>query len=150
MNIKFHHVFFPVKSLTRSLEFYCQNFQFELIEEYSWIKGEHIIDRITGTQSTSGKVAFITAGNAFLELAEYSDQSQINNAETLTNNQGFHLCFSVDNIEEFFSMNKHLDFLTAPFDTEYGTKLCYLKDPDGILIEILEILDPDDRLNIPT
>lgn len=144
MKTRFHHFAIRVKSLEVSINFYCNILGLSLVEEYSWKDDDFVMHKLSNKIDSSGKAIMLGTGNAFFELIEYH-----NSPGPLPITPPAHICLQTDNIEKMYShITSHgIEVLLTPHDTGLGTFLTWLHDPDGNLVELLEIYSNVDKLN---
>lgn len=123
--MKFLHAMIRVKHIQKSLDFYQNLFNMELCKKKRLDDCElyFLEDRETGFQ---------------IELT-YNDQTPKDGYEIGT---GFgHFAFGIKSMDEFSKKLKSLnyEFLYEPYDlTGKGSKIAFVKDPDGYEIELIE------------
>ena len=119
------HTMIRVKDIEQSLDFYTKLLEMEITEkrrlEDCWLY-------------------FLTDKNSNQQIElTYNDETPENGYET---GSGFgHFAFGVDSMEEFTNKLTSLgySYLYEPFDlTGKGSKIAFIKDPDGYEIEIIE------------
>ena len=121
--MKLLHTMIRVKNADESIKFYTQ------LLDMTIDKRKRLDDC---------ELIFLTDGNVQLELT-YNDETPQNDYDI---GNGFgHLAFSVKSLDEF--TKKLHDFgwqyLYEPFDLNgKGTKIAFIKDPDGYEIELIE------------
>ncbi|RPJ78304.1 MAG: VOC family protein [Alphaproteobacteria bacterium] len=144
---KFHHLALAVSDLERSIYFYCQIIGFQIIENYSWGLEGNFLDQMLGAKLISGKAVMVGSGNAFLELFEYEGTREVSKLE-----KPVHFCIYTDDIENLYQKVSEYGAgsLHPPMNTQLGTSLAFIKDPDGYLIELLQIYSDTDVLNFGT
>ena len=119
------HTMIRVKNIEKSLDFYTKLFDMELSEKRRlddcWLY--FLTDKVSGQQ---------------IELT-YNDETPKNGYEI---GSGFgHFAFSVKSMDEFSKKLKQnsYEYLYEPFDlTGKGSKIAFVKDPDGYEVEIIE------------
>ncbi|MBN9622879.1 MAG: VOC family protein [Actinobacteria bacterium] len=138
-----HHTGFTVSDLDRAVEFYRGGFGCEEL-----LRGELAGPEVEKAVAVPGAVlrtALLKAGNVMIELLEY--QAPDGQPFSLRNNDtgAAHLCFTVEDIDEVFArlVAGGAEPLwrpseRAPDGQAVGTRFAYLRDPDGITVEILE------------
>lgn len=144
MKTRIHHFAIGVKDLKRSINFYCDILGLSIVEDYNWKDGDYIIDRLSNKVGSSGNGIIIGSGNAFFELVEHNNSSKSFELGTPA-----HLCIHTEDIEKLCSKlsDNGLPILEKPYDTKLGTFLAWIRDPDGNLVELLEIYSDSDNLN---
>ena len=123
--MKLLHTMIRVKDIEKSLDFYTKLFDMELSEkrrlEDCWLY--FLTDKESGQQ---------------IELT-YNDETPENGYEI---GSGFgHFAFGVKSLEDFSKKLYSLgySYLYEPFDlTGKGSKIAFVKDPDGYEIELIE------------
>lgn len=131
-----HHVGIVVSDLQKSLDWYRENLGFtELSRDY-----------IADQDLT---IVYVQAGETELELFSKGGSRALRSEETDLGAsfqfQGLrHLCFEVENPDDAWSRATELglDLANAPTQNEaLGVRYCFVRDPDGILIEFLTPLE---------
>jgi catechol 2,3-dioxygenase-like lactoylglutathione lyase family enzyme len=143
------HVGFTVSNLDRSIEFYQLLLQTEpmLRRRYT----EQYVADVVGYHHLDLDAAFFKIGGTrvILELLQYilPPGAQVD-METYNTGNG-HLCLIVaDLAAEYERLRPHgvafrrPEPMVVPIGPYQGGKICYLRDPDGISVELLE-LPPD-------
>lgn len=123
--MKFLHTMIRVKDIEKSLDFYTKLFGLELVEKRRlddcWLY--FLEDKESGQQ---------------IELT-FNDETPENGYNI---GSGFgHFAFGVDSMNEFSEKLNSLgySYLYEPFDlTGKGSKIAFVKDPDGYEIELIE------------
>jgi catechol 2,3-dioxygenase-like lactoylglutathione lyase family enzyme len=143
MIISFNHSSFTVSDLDRSLDFYCSIIGMKRIsyadrpQEYS--------ETVTGIKGCPLKIAYLTGWGHRLELIEYVGSKKKSQTSSTDNIGAGHICFNVTDLvsmaEEYRNMGVELqsDPLVIPAGTNKGGMTFYMKDPDGIVIELIQL-----------
>ncbi len=141
---RLHHLALAVSNLEKSIRFYQQCMGFEVVENYSWGIEGNFLDQMMGSNFGSGRAAMLSSGNAFIEIFEYDDLPGVFRLEN-----PLHFCIYTDNIVDLFQKVSEYgaNVLHPPLNTQLGTSLAFIKDPDGNLIELLQIHNESDVLN---
>jgi len=139
------HVGFSVSSLDRSIPFYTALLGEEPILRKVW--DVEYVGEILGYPGNVLDAAFWRLpGGTILELLEYVEPPP-GRVDMETYNAGnAHLCLVTEDMEADFERLRPVgaDFRSAaPIDIPWGPykggKACYLRDPDGISIELIEL-----------
>jgi len=146
----FHHVAISSPNLDRLVEFYCTLFNFEKVFEFSWDKGVGAFDRMMALDATAARVTMLRTGNSFLEIFEFSSpHPKPQDPNRPVNDHGFtHICVAVDDAVaecarlEALGLRLHC----PPIKSNLPVTGTYGRDPDGNVVEILEVSDPDHPL----
>ena len=117
--------------------------------ELDWAPGTELGDqdeKIIGLKNTAAKVAMVEMGGVNIKLFEYSSPTpKPVDPEWRVCDHGYtHLCLEVDDIDaEYDRLNKAgMTFHAPPPPVYNGMRALYGRDPDGNIVEILQI-NPD-------
>ncbi len=144
-----HHTAISTVDLERSLAFYRDLLGFEPVLDFTWPEGTADMNRTHQLEQTAGRVVLLKCGNAMVELFEYATPPPrpADAARRLCDHGITHLCLDVDDLDaEYERLSRAgMHFHCAPVD--YGTVKCtYGRDPDGNVLELQEVVNPDDAL----
>jgi catechol 2,3-dioxygenase-like lactoylglutathione lyase family enzyme len=144
-----HHTAISTGDLERSLAFYRDLLGFEPVLDFQWPEGTENMNRTHQLDETAGRVVLLRAGNAMLEIFEYETPTPLprDASRRLCDHGLIHFCLDVDDVEaEYARLSAAgMAFHCPPVD--YGTvKLTYGRDPDGNVIELQEIVSPEDPI----
>jgi catechol 2,3-dioxygenase-like lactoylglutathione lyase family enzyme len=140
-----HHTGIIVKNLDRSIYFYHDLLGFEFDREPSpWFAGEELSKGV-GVPGASLRQVCLRAGDDILELLEYGNPPEHNDAPPTQNQLGaMHVGFKVDDVA---ATKAELEAKGVVFLSEVnvvdegvlaGWRWVYLHDPDGITLELVE------------
>lgn len=149
--MRIDHINIVVEDINISQKFYTEILGFkktlELDLDAQWMS------KLTGYSSPKAKCVFLetSSKNCRIELLEYisPQTSLINDKEQHSlNMQGIrHIALEVDNIHEIYSKakNEGIEFISKPIQVPLevvasGKVLCYLKAPDGVIIELAQYM----------
>jgi len=126
------HVAISVSSLNNSIDFYKDTFGFKCVKKFY-------------IESLNAKACFLKIDNSILELFEFGNQEPLPDyRKTLINDLRTigtkHFALKVDNVEEIYYLlqKKNVEFATDIRVGGSGLRYFFIKDPDGILLEIIE------------
>ena len=132
-----HHVGFTVSDLDRAIDFYTGVFDLPVISEFS-VSGEDFSTGIDVPEAT-GNFAHLDADGIRLELVEYDPEGEDAHAERVNQPGAKHLGLEVENLDDFYrALPEQVATLSEPQTTESGTRICFVQDPEGNLVEVLE------------
>ena len=138
-----HHSGFVVKDLARAVKFYRDVMGLKIYDSFD-LDGEEL-SRGLGYENAHIRGALLWAGPGhILELLEYINPPLIERPTEDRNALGAgHFAFTVDDCEKTYLMliSKGVRVLNPPAEPLPGVKICYLQDPEGNWIEIVEISD---------
>ncbi len=148
-----HHTAISTGDLERSVAFYRDLLGFEEVTAFAWEQGAESIDRLTGLESSAARVALLRLENAFVELFEYSapPPTRGDPARPVCDHGITHLCLEVTELDAEYQRlsDAGMRFHCAPIDAgEVGVRAVYGRDPDGNVVELLEVTDPASRFSL--
>jgi len=131
-----HHVGITVSDLDATTEFYQSVFDCEIIAEFS-VDGDAFATGVD-IENASAEFVHLDLGSVRLELVAYDPAGDDRSPAALNDAGATHLGVEVDDVDEFYeSLPSSAETLSPPQTTATGTKICFLRDPDGTLIEVL-------------
>lgn len=122
MNIKF--VTITVKSLAESIKFYENVLNLKVVRKFTPVNGTNI--------------AFLKGDeSAMLELIEYSNKYAV---DEIYNESKVSIGFTVLDLNETIKELelKEVEIIRGPIKTPGGEKFIFIKDPNGVEIELIE------------
>jgi len=127
--MKVHHIALSVRNLGISAQFYQDNFGFVEVGRFE-------------RKDIGGKSIFLELGNIRLEIWEFD--RQIENQDDFSNLQILgikHIAFEVSGLEHIYKKlrSKNIE-ISEPKIGASGARYAFLKDPDGIPVELYESL----------
>lgn len=149
--IGFHHVAFSTPDLDRLTDFYERLFGFERVMAFEWEPGVAAFDRMMAIEDTGARVAMLRTGNSFLEFFQFTSPTPApQDPDYPVINHGItHICIAVDDAvaecARLEAMGLRLHCL--PIRSDLPVTGTYARDPDGNVIEILEVSDATDPMD---
>lgn len=142
MSVEIHHAGLSVSDLERSIAFYSL-FGLEEVRRVE-LSGEDFSKSVK-VPGAVVRIAALRGDNALLELLEYTDPTG-QPFERSNNDVGSsHVCFRVDDIDATARKLEEAGVkLNAPPSTpadhglSEGIRFSYLRDPDGVTVEIMQ------------
>ena len=146
-----HHVALATGNLARMREFYTELLGFEVVAERGWTDNQ-LIDSIVGLENSTADSLMLRAGNVFIELFQYhAPAGAPSDPNRPVSDHGYtHFALNVTDIDAEYGrllaagMRFHRP---PPTMEELGgmpeLRATYGRDPDGNVIELMEMLDPD-------
>lgn len=147
----FLHVGLATGRLDRMVEFYCKNFGFEVVSRFAWKRGAREIDAIIGLSDSAATQAMLRNGSAMIEIFEYSAPpgKPVDPDRPLSDHGITHFSLSVSDIDAEYERLRAagMQFFSPPFPppgepTPDGVRVVSGRDPDGNVIELMEMLGP--------
>jgi catechol 2,3-dioxygenase-like lactoylglutathione lyase family enzyme len=139
-----NHTSFTVSDLDRSLGFFRDCLGFEVISKAP--RDPALVSRITGVAGADMMIAFLKAPGHTIELIEYRAPADKGAVKARPCDTGFaHLAFNVDDAQAAVAAAQHYGVkpisqpVTIDQGPNQGRKVVYLRDWDGITIELIEV-----------
>lgn len=144
--MRIHHTAMSTPNLARLTAFYRDVFGYAVVREFSWPRGVAMINRVIGLPDCAATAVMLRRGDSMLELFEYAHPTPAaQKPERPACDHGItHICFLVDDVEkeqarcEAAGMRFH-----SPAQRGSDLAFSYGRDPDGNVIELLQILETD-------
>ncbi|WP_058367503.1 VOC family protein [Haloparvum sedimenti] len=137
MNSSAHHVGVTVSNLDRAVAFYRDELGLDVLSEFS-VGGEGFADAVD-VPGASAEFAHLDAGDVRLELVAYGPSGEPRGDSALNRPGATHVGLSVPDVDAAYDeLSEAVETLSEPRTTESGTRICFLRDPDGNLVELLD------------
>ena len=135
-----NHTGFVVSDLDTSVHFYRDIVGLEIVRTME--REGAPISQVIGYEGTHLKGTILSTGDGHsLELIQYINPAASERSTAERNVLGAsHLAFNVDDIEKTFErlVSNGARRLNPPATMQPGRKACYMQDPDGNWIELIE------------
>ncbi|UPV75211.1 VOC family protein [Halorussus limi] len=132
-----HHFGVTVTDLDRAVEFYRDVLGLDVLDRFT-VSGEAFSDGV-GVSGATGDFAHLDAGSARVELVEYDPEADESDATSVNQPRAKHLGLAVDDLDSFHAdLPAEVETLSEPRTTESGTRILFVRDPEGNLVELLE------------
>ncbi|WP_254524902.1 VOC family protein [Natrinema caseinilyticum] len=132
-----HHVGLTVADLEATLAFYRDVLDLSIADRFS-VGGEAFADAV-GVEGARADFAHLEADGIRIELVEYDPAARAAPATGLNQPGAAHVGLSVEDLDAFYaSLPEDVPTISDPRTTESGTRILFLRDPEGNLIEVLE------------
>jgi lactoylglutathione lyase len=139
-----HHTGFTVRDLDRSVAFYRDLLGCSVVFEQEKTGG--YLAEIVGYPEASVRMAHLRApsGDLVIELFQYLRPATLDTDPEPARIGNAHLCFLLPDLESTYERLSAagVDFFSAPVDVDTGANAggrgLYLRDPDGITIELFQ------------
>ncbi|AQL41855.1 hypothetical protein BV210_03595 [Halorientalis sp. IM1011] len=133
-----HHVGLTVSDLDRAVAFYRDTLGLELLSRFS-VGGDEFASGV-GIPGASADFAHLDADGARVELVEYEPKGDESAHARLNQPGASHFGLEVEDLDAFYAdLPADVPTISEPRTTESGTRICFLQDPDGHLVEVLEL-----------
>ncbi|PZN34042.1 MAG: VOC family protein [Proteobacteria bacterium] len=135
-----HHAGLSVSDLDRSIAFYCDLLGMRLLRQDAFQPGS--LDRITALPGARGRSAMLQAGAQYLELFEFATPTpRPRDVSAPVCDHGIsHVCVEVTDLEGAYRRLSEAGVrFHCPPQAFAHMKATYARDPDGNVVELLEI-----------
>lgn len=153
MILGIHHTAISTSDIERSLRFYRDLLGFKEVFTSSWEVGTEITDRIVGLRDSSARVVMLRAGNACVELFQYATpEPKLGDVNRPVCDHGItHLCLQVSDIDAEYArlLAAGMRFHCPP-QPAGSLRVTYGRDPDGNVVELLEVRDRQSVMDVVT
>ena len=138
-----NHTSFTVSDIDRSLAFFRDALGFEVTSKGP--RSPSLIQAITGVEGAEVLIAYVRGPGHSIELIEYIEPETRSSVRPRPCDTGFsHIAYDVDNIDAAIKAAR--DHSVEPIGPvvaidqgpNRGSRVAYLRDPDGITIEFIE------------
>ena len=137
------HTSFTVSDLDRSIRFFCEALDFELISKAG--RDPRLIQQITGVAGADCITAYVRRPDHTVELIQFLQPDDRQSVRPRPCDTGFaHLCFAVQDIDASVTTARRYEMepIGEPIAINAGPNkdalIVYLRDPDGITIEFIQ------------
>ena len=144
-----HHVALAVGDIDSMIDWYVEAFGLEVVSSGGWEAGNPLIDGIVGLPASAARTAMLRGTNLYVELFEYtSPRGRPGDPNRPVSDHGItHFGVVVDDIdveyERLLGLGMRFHAPPSPKDGMGGRlRACYGRDPEGNVVELLEILSP--------
>ncbi|WP_049915155.1 VOC family protein [Haloferax mucosum] len=132
-----HHVGITVRNLEPMVEFYRDVLGFSVIDRFE-VGGEAFAAAVDVADAT-GRFAHLDAGDVRVELVEYNPVGDDRPDSTLNQPGATHLGLSVPDVDAVIDeFPPGVETLSEPRTTASGTRIVFVRDPEGNLVELLD------------
>ena len=133
-----HHIGLTVSDLDRAVDFYQSVFDVPEAARFG-VGGEAFATGVD-IDGASARFVHLDLGSVRLELVGYEPTGEPRASPTLNQPGATHSGVRVADLDAFYaSLPADIESVSPPQTTESGTKICFLRDPDGNLVELLEV-----------
>lgn len=143
MNVRMRnirHIGIYVENLEKMKEFYCRNFNMNVIANEKEC-GEYI-NTILGTEEIEIELyKLVCQDGSLLELIKVNHNMNRRAPEKITEIGSKHIAFTVENIDDKYKilLEQGIHFLSLPhISSTQVAKVCFCQDPEGNYLELVE------------
>lgn len=136
-DLEAHHYGVSVTDLDCVVGFYRDALGFDVIEEYT-LSGDDLAAAI-GADNATGHFVHLDTGGTRIELVEYDMNGNDRTGGNVHDQGATHIGLEIEDIDEFYeALPESVETISEPRTTESGTRIVFLRDPDGNPVELLE------------
>ena len=141
-----HHAAINTANLDGMIAFYCDIIGFALLRRSEW-KDRASVDVFVGLKGSAARSAILRAGNAYLELFEYSAPPAEAGPLRACDRGYTHIALDVVGIAQEYERLCAMGVRFNQAVSHLGDiKSVYGRDPDGNIIELFEVTNPENML----
>ena len=134
--VRAHHVGVTVSDLDSVVDVY-ERLGLDCVARFS-VAGEAFSTAV-GVEGASADFAHLDAEGVRIELVAYEPEAAAAESSEVNRPGTAHIGLSVDDVDAFYdALPDAVETRSAPQRTESGTKILFLEDPEGNLVEILD------------
>jgi catechol 2,3-dioxygenase-like lactoylglutathione lyase family enzyme len=135
--LRAHHTGVTVRDLDRAVVFYRDTLGLPVVDRFS-VDGE-AFSAAVGVDGASADFAHLDAGDVRVELVAYEPEGAAVGPQTVNEPGTAHLGFSTPDLDAFYaSLSDGVETHGPPRRTASGTRILFVRDPEGNLVEVLE------------
>ncbi|ADQ68967.1 lactoylglutathione lyase-like lyase [Halogeometricum borinquense DSM 11551] len=135
--LRAHHVGITVSDLENAVEFYQETLDLTLLDRFT-VSGENFSTAV-GVDGATGQFAHLEADGVRVELIEYEPEGASRGEASINRPGTAHLGLTVEDIDSFYeSLPNSVESVSRPQTTDTGSRILFVRDPEGNLIELLE------------
>ena len=132
-----HHYGVTVTDLDRAVEFYGEKLGFDVLDRFT-VSGSEF-ETAVGLDDAAGRFAHLDAGGARVELVEYDPEGEESRGDEVNRPGVKHLGFAVSDLDGLYDdLSDDVETVSEPQTTSSGTRILFLRDPEGNLVEVVE------------
>lgn len=138
MGVQVHHTGITVGDVERSAEFYKL---FGLEEAARFVLEGDEFEAAVGVPGAVAQFVMLRGRNTVVELIQYTQGAGQGFHRNNNDIGSAHVCFTVDDLEQTRQQLEAagVRLVAAPTTPAEGTSFAFLRDPDGISVEILQV-----------
>ena len=136
-----HHVAISTPDLKRSVQFYTSVLGARLEREGGWVRGNRAMDQRFILTDCAAKICLLNIQGHFLEIFQF-DHVEDTAMRPEAWRPGFtHFALQVEDCRKTYEELSVLgvDFVAEPLTMPSGASFFYARDPDGNIIEFLDV-----------
>jgi catechol 2,3-dioxygenase-like lactoylglutathione lyase family enzyme len=135
--LRAHHVGVTVADLDRAVDFYRTVLGLSLLDRFT-VDGEAFATGV-GVDGASAEFVHLDADGVRIELVAYDPEGEAVHSDTVNRPGTAHLGFAVEDVDAVYeSLPDEVETVSAPRTTASGTRILFVRDPEGNLVELLE------------
>lgn len=132
-----HHVGVTVTDLDRVAAFYRDVLGLDELDRFT-VGGPAFSDAVA-VDGATGRFAHLDGDGVRIELVEYDPEGPDATGDAINQPGATHVAFAVDDLDAFHAdLDPDVETLSDPRTTESGTRILFVRDPEGNLVEVLE------------
>lgn len=147
MILGLHHVAIATTDIDRMRRFYCDLIGYHVVADGGWEAGDPRRDAFTQHRNSAARYLVLRLGGTYLELFQHSSPDHgPGDPDRPVSKPGItHLCVAVEDIDHEYARLQEagVRFHANPGSRGSTVRATYGRDPDGNVLELVEIADAD-------
>ena len=136
-NLRAHHFGVTVTDLDRAVAFYGEKLGLDVLDRFE-VDGPEFEEAV-GVADAAGRFVHLDAGGARVELVEYDPEGEEHRGHEVNRPGVKHLGFAVSDLDAFYDdLPDDVETVSEPRTTSSGTRILFVRDPEGNLVEVVE------------
>ncbi|MBA23258.1 MAG: hypothetical protein CML64_00545 [Rhodobacteraceae bacterium] len=139
-----HHIGITALNINRLIKFYTEMFDAKIIKEGGWKRDDKKFNRSVGLSKTEVRIVMLSIGDTYIELFEFAKDAEEIPTKTILTKGFTHIAIEVENARKEYTRLEEagMPFIEEPFLTPKGSTFAYGQDPEGNIIEIIQLPAP--------
>lgn len=138
-----HHFAIATHDLDRLVEFYLSQFGGEILRTFAWEEGDAEFDARLGLTASAGRIVMMGFDGMRIEFFQFTTPGmKAHESAPLVSQPGYsHVAFQCDDCQAEYDrlLAGGMEFNAPPFKMPGGGIFTYGRDPDGNIVEILQV-----------
>jgi catechol 2,3-dioxygenase-like lactoylglutathione lyase family enzyme len=141
--VRVRHIGIVCKDLLASLQFYCDFLGYKIYRQID--EAGEFISTILGSPNIHVKTVklSLSGGNTQIELLVFDNPKIFERSADMFVSGLTHFALQVDNVDSLYKklIRHNVFFISPPQLSDDGlAKVCFCRDPDGVFIELVELV----------
>ncbi|WP_048075460.1 VOC family protein [Haloquadratum walsbyi] len=133
-----HHIGITVDVLEEMVDFYTETLNLDILTRFN--VGDEAFATAVDVPNAHAEFVHLDTGDGRLELVSYTPSNTQHTSVGLNTSGTVHIGVTVEDIDAVYaSLPDDVKTVSSPQTTDTGTRVCFLRDPESNLVELLSI-----------